>query len=143
MRLHILTFFILFASLILQPLTVQAQAAPKPTPVYGYFEVLQNKTSIDAFLEANKGNPVTSFMGYIVNLITAVIVFIGLIVITIGTYFYMTAGGEADGAKKGKVFITSALLGIALALTAWIILNTINPAIFNEPVLKKPPQLNP
>ena len=45
--------------------------------------------------------------------------------IVIGGYIYMTAGGDADRVRTAKVWIGSAILGIILALLAWLILASI------------------
>lgn len=88
-----------------------------------------------------KGQPVceTSFLGFmsiIVNLATGFVILAGLMSIIIGGYFYMTAGGDSGRVGTAKAFFVSALLGILLALTAYIILNTISPQFASE--LKNP-----
>ncbi len=95
---------------------------------FGNFEApLSNidQQSIDTFIEGE--NPLVKYVSVVVNLITALIVVIGLISIVIGGYIYMTARGDASQVANAKTWIGSALLGITLALTAWIILNTISP----------------
>lgn len=90
--------------------------------------------SINALV--NNDAPFTTYLGIVVNIITALIVIAGLIMIVIGGYIYMTAGGSAERVGMAKTFIGSALLGIVLALAAVAILNVINPNIgenLNEP----------
>jgi hypothetical protein len=95
---------------------------------FGNFEVpipaLKGKTIDDV---VSQPKPILFYVGILINIITAVIVMIGLISIVIGAYFYMTAGGEAKRVDMGKDFIKAAISGIVLALTAWLILNTISP----------------
>lgn len=83
------------------------------------------------------GAPLTTYAGLLINFITALIVAVGLILVAVGGYFYMTAGGSADRVQLGKSFIVAALSGIVLALTAWILLTTLNPQFTNfvEPVI--------
>jgi hypothetical protein len=100
------------------------------------------KGDIGAFIESQG---LRGFVGAVVNFVIALIVIIGLISIIIGGYFYMTAGGNADRVGQAKVWMGSALLGIALALAAWLILNTISPQFTNvpkNPTLGSPPPQN-
>jgi len=79
------------------------------------------------------------YVNVLINFITALIVIIGLISIIIGGYFYMTAGGNSDRISTAKQFIEYALIGIALALMAWAILNTIGPQFttdIKDPIIK-------
>jgi hypothetical protein len=65
-------------------------------------------------------------LNIIVNILTSLVVMAGAASILIGGYIYMTAGGSADRVRTAKIWIGSALVGIALALLAWIILNSIH-----------------
>lgn len=81
----------------------------------------------------NKSIDVDSLSGFIffineaVTYGTAIVVIIGLIMIVVAGYIYMTAGGDSGRVTTAKTFIGSALLGIALALAAVTILNLISP----------------
>lgn len=115
------------------PLISQAQ--------FGNFEAalpgLEGK-SIDTL--AAEPKPILNYASIIINYTTAAIIAIGLISMIIGAFIYMTAGGDNENVKKGKKFIISALSGIVLALTAWLILNTINPQLgsnLKEPSISK------
>lgn len=70
-------------------------------------------------------SPLVDFLGEIIVIIVALVVMAGLVSIVIGGYFYMTAGGNADRVRLAKVWIGSAILGIILALLAWLILRSI------------------
>jgi len=77
--------------------------------------------------------PTSEFIPYLQSIINfgfAVIGILALFMLIIGAYQYLMAagGGKAEGAKET---ISSALLGLALGLTAWIILNKINPDLVN------------
>ena len=50
---------------------------------------------------------------------------VGLIAIIIGGYQYITAGGNAEQAAKGKNTVLGALIGIALAFAAYAIIRFI------------------
>lgn len=67
------------------------------------------------------------YLNIIVRFIIGLIIAVGLVMIVIGGYFYMTAGGSGERITAGKSIIGAALLGITLALTTLIILNQISP----------------
>ncbi len=120
--------------LLLTPLFSQAQ--------FGNFEAtlpgLEGKSIDDLAAEPK---PILSYASIIINYTTAAIIAIGLISMIVGAFIYITAGGDNENVKKGKKFIISALSGIVLALTAWLILNTINPQLasgLKEPIISKP-----
>ncbi|PIP26414.1 MAG: hypothetical protein CO140_02200 [Candidatus Moranbacteria bacterium CG_4_9_14_3_um_filter_40_7] len=52
-----------------------------------------------------------------------------LIMIVIGGYMYAASGGNNASMEKAKGFITDALIGLILALLAYLILYTINPEL--------------
>jgi len=52
---------------------------------------------------------------------------LALIMTVFGGYITLTAGGNAERSSRGKSYITSSLIGLALLFGAYIILNTINP----------------
>lgn len=115
---------VLMLTLTFMPLHAQA-----PAPLFGTFEAPLpglEKTSIDDLV--NQKQPLTRFVAFLVNFGTAMVIVLGLMGIVIGGYFYMTAAG-GSGVETGKKWIFSALLGIALALAAYLILNTINPQL--------------
>ena len=50
-----------------------------------------------------------------------------LVMISIGGFWYMTSAGNTSRMNTAKGIITDAIIGLVLMLTAWLILNTINP----------------
>jgi len=56
---------------------------------------------------------------------------LALLMIVIGGYVTMTAAGNAERATRGKSYITSSLIGLALLIGAYLLLNTINPDLTN------------
>ncbi len=65
------------------------------------------------------------FVQQAVTAVMALTVMAAVVSIVIGGYIYMTAGGDADRVRTAKVWIGSAILGIILALLAWLILASI------------------
>jgi hypothetical protein len=55
--------------------------------------------------------------------------FCALIMIVIGGYMYAASGGNNASMEKAKTFITDALVGLVLALLAYLILYIINPEL--------------
>ena len=133
-------------TITLFPQYVRAQAAP-----FGNFEtdfgILRCGTgpggesqgcSIDTWA---KGAGLVGFIDLAIKLVTAVVVAVGLITFVVAGYVYMTAGGSAQRIGTAKTLMGAALLGIILAITAQLILNTISPQFASqvqEPVLKTP-----
>lgn len=54
------------------------------------------------------------------------------IYIALGAFAYFAAAGNAAMAQKGKELIQRSIIGLILALIAWIILNTIHPQFASE-----------
>lgn len=127
------------AALVLPEAQAQSQSGEcKDGGEFGCFEVgipgqgdAKPGSSIEKFID--KDTPLITFVGTIINIITGIIVAIGVIVILVAGYVYMTAGGSGERVSLAKTMIGSALFGIILALVAWTILNTISPQ-FTNPV---------
>ena len=68
------------------------------------------------------------FVRFLILIISAFVMIAASIGIVWGGYMYMTAGGSADRVQEGKRWIVAALLGITIALAAWVILYLVNPA---------------
>jgi len=56
---------------------------------------------------------------------------LAFLMIVLGGYFIMTAGGNAEQSTKGKGFITSSLMGMVILFAAYLLLNQINPDLVN------------
>lgn len=62
----------------------------------------------------------------IIDFIVYYLVFpITAVMIVVGGLFVMTAGGSESRFSKGKEIATAAVIGLLIALTSWIIINTI------------------
>ncbi len=57
----------------------------------------------------------------------ALCVLAAAIYIAIGSFYYFAAAGNAKAAGTGKEIIQRSIIGLVLALVAWVILNTIHP----------------
>jgi hypothetical protein len=56
---------------------------------------------------------------------------LALLMIVVGGYITLTAAGNAERSSRGKSYIFSSLLGLALLFGAFLLLNTINPDLTN------------
>ncbi|MBI3952404.1 MAG: hypothetical protein HY336_00420 [Candidatus Doudnabacteria bacterium] len=56
---------------------------------------------------------------------------LALLMIILGGYSIMTAQGNGEQATKGKEYIYSAVIGLLLLFTAYLLLRTINPDLVN------------
>ncbi|MEK9151772.1 MAG: pilin, partial [Patescibacteria group bacterium] len=56
---------------------------------------------------------------------------IAAVMMMVGGFQYLTAGGDASRVTQGKERIVDSLVGLFLALAAYLILNTINPDLVN------------
>jgi hypothetical protein len=54
-----------------------------------------------------------------------------ILMISFGGFIYMASAGNTSMLKKGKGMITDAIIGLAVALSIWLILNIINPDLVN------------
>lgn len=113
--------------------TAEITLAQSPTCAFGDFEVplpsFAGKTICDV---AESPTPFITFISTLTNLFLGIIVATGLVMTVIAGYVYMTAGGSADQVGKAKNMIKAALLGIILALAAFLILNTISPQFASQ-----------
>lgn len=72
------------------------------------------------------------FATYVTNLYKFGIWTVGiaaLLMIMLGGFMYITSAGNTSSMGKAKTIITDAIIGLIMALTAYILLNTINPAL--------------
>ncbi|MCX6766970.1 MAG: pilin [Candidatus Moranbacteria bacterium] len=72
----------------------------------------------------------------VINFGFAIVGILALFMLIIGAYQYLMAAGSGNAADA-KDTITSALFGLILGLTAWIILQTINPDLVNMNPIKQ------
>ncbi len=77
----------------------------------------------------------TELPAYLTSLFNFAIAIVGiaaLVMITIGGFWYLTSAGNASRVSTAKSMVTDAILGLLVALFAWLILNTINPQLVSR-----------
>ena len=62
-------------------------------------------------------------VGRVINSGLKLVIPIGVVFIAWGGLEILTAAGSTEKAKKGKDILTAAVIGIVIALTAWLILS--------------------
>jgi len=88
-----------------------------------------------------QGQPAPDFNQYILDIYNGMIVVIGvcaLFMITLGGYMYITSAGNTAILGRAKSIIADAIIGLVLALLAYLIFYTINPTLVNPPGLSAP-----
>lgn len=58
---------------------------------------------------------------------------IAVLMIVAGAILLAVAGGSPDKVKKGKDIITSAVIGVVIALLAWVVVNTLIHVLTGRP----------
>lgn len=81
--------------------------------------------------------PFGNYLNIMIKVIIGMAAVLAMVMITIGGIEYMTSE-LVSGKENGKETITNAILGLLIALGAYLILNTINPQLLNACLDKLP-----
>jgi len=101
-----------------------------------FHPTLAQYTNQEKIPGAQPTNDFITYLKSIINFGFAIVGILALFMLIIGAYQYLMAAGSGNAADA-KDTITSALLGLVLGLTAWIILNTINPDLVKMNPIKQ------
>jgi len=69
---------------------------------------------------------VTSLFGKVTTIVAIVAGGLAFIYLIYSGILYLTAGGNADSAKKGQQGILNAIIGIVIIVAAWAIIQAVN-----------------
>src|SRR3989344_2076131 len=72
---------------------------------------------------------ISQYIGAIYRYGVALAAALAMLMITIGGAIWLTAGGSSERVSTAKSFISSALVGLTLALSSYAILYAVNPAL--------------
>ncbi len=72
-------------------------------------------------------NGLTEYINVVYRYMTAIVLVVAIVMVTYGGFRYLLAASPI-GVKDGKDIIKNAIVGMVLVLSAYVILNTINPA---------------
>ncbi len=64
-------------------------------------------------------------IGFVLNLLLFVAFIAALVFLIIGGIKWIMSGGDKEGTNKAKETVTSALIGLAVVLAAWILINIV------------------
>jgi len=70
----------------------------------------------------------TTLKDLIISIIRIMLLFAGIIAVVfviIGGYMYITSGGNAEQAEKGKSTVVNAIIGIVMIILSYVIINVI------------------
>lgn len=102
----------------------------------GNFDYLPMETVPGVFTANTSAPDFNTFISSVYSFMIAIVGICALFMITLGGYMYVTSAGNATMAGKAKSIITDAIIGLILALLAYLIFNTINPALVNPAGLR-------
>ena len=71
------------------------------------------------------GGSITGLISSIINVALALIGIVAVIYLIWGGITYITAGGDAEKAGKGRIAITNAIIGIIIIIAALVIYNAV------------------
>lgn len=80
---------------------------------------------------SGSGSDLPGYILAVYNLALVIIVLSAVFMVSIGGFLYLTSAGNTSSAETAKHVITDALLGLVIALIAWLLLNAINPDLVN------------
>ncbi|KKS35323.1 MAG: hypothetical protein UU95_C0002G0029 [Parcubacteria group bacterium GW2011_GWC2_42_12] len=82
--------------------------------------------------------PIAKYIRAIYNYAIGIIGILAAVVLMVGGVLWIVAGGNATQIGEAKAYIGAALTGLVLALTSYLILSTVNPALVNLQITKIP-----
>jgi len=88
----------------------------------GNYQQLENIPGFE-----NQTNSFPEYVSAIYKLGLWIIGISAMFMLTVGGFMYVTSAGNTASASTAKGVIKDALIGLALGLSAWLIVNTINP----------------
>ncbi|MBU1179069.1 pilin [Patescibacteria group bacterium] len=97
-------------------------------------EILVPNETFTAHNQTSNPPTVKPFSSYANDVLKFAIVLGGIlavVVITVGGFEYIMAGGNTSTVEKAKNRIWQAILGLLVIIGAWLILSTINPDLVN------------
>jgi hypothetical protein len=121
-NIFLLLFLLLFSVGVLL-LTPQAHAQTT-----GLKYVLLEKSP---FFDGNDGSDLPKYIKAVYKTALFVIVLSAVLMLSIGGFMYLTSAGNTSALSTAKGVIFDSIIGLVIALTAWLLLNVINPDLVN------------
>ncbi len=83
----------------------------------------------ETYMETGEPNSIIQILSYLINIFLGFIGFIFLILIIIGGFTWMTAGGNQDNINKAKSQIKAGIIGLTIIVAAfsiaWFVTNNL------------------
>lgn len=77
--------------------------------------------------DSTNGSDLPKYITAVYNLALAVVILSAVLMVSVGGFMYLTSAGNTASMGTAKGIIFDALIGLVIALSAWLLLNTINP----------------
>lgn len=87
----------------------------------------------------NLGSDLPGYVKAIYKVALIVVTLSAVLMISIGGFMYLTSAGNTAAMGNAKGVITDALIGLVIALSAWLVLYVINPDLVNISMTALPP----
>lgn len=128
---RLLPVIVLSLYLLGLPRQIQAQAVTSPwvEPCYVETEVTRNEGTISEATSTYKVPTIQGMRCIVANLLsigTSGVGLAGFVMFIVGSFTYLLSGGNNKGTENAKQTLTFAVVGIVVALSAFIILNVIS-----------------
>ncbi|HOZ53204.1 MAG TPA: pilin [bacterium] len=91
----------------------------------GVLDTLQSVGTSGGYAEADSGS-LASTLGIIVNVILSLLGIIFVVLMIVGGFQWMTAGGNEEAVKKAQSRIKNAIIGLVVVVSAYAIWNLID-----------------
>jgi hypothetical protein len=91
----------------------------------GVLDTLQSVGTAGGYAEADSGSLATT-LGIIVNVILSLLGIIFVVLMIVGGFHWMTAGGNEEAVKKAQSRIKNAIIGLVVVVSAYAIWNIID-----------------
>lgn len=117
-------FFIVFFLLVFSASAFLFVSGAEAQLKYTLLEKIPGFASTD-------GSNLPEYVKAIYKVALIVIVLSALFMLTVGGFMYLTSAGNTSAMGTAKGVIFDSLIGLVIALTAWLLLNVINPDLVN------------
>lgn len=117
-------FFILFFLLLFSAGTLLSISGAEAQGLqYQLLEKIPGATAL--------GSDLPGYIKALYGVALVIVVLSAVLMLSIGGFMYLTSAGNTSAMGTAKSVIFDALIGLAIALAAWLILNVINPDLVN------------
>jgi len=82
-------------------------------------------------LASTDGSNLPAYVTAVYRTAMVVIVLCALFMLSVGGFMYLTSAGNTAAMSTAKGVIFDSIIGLVIALVAWLLLNTINPDLVN------------